>query len=259
MLVNQPAVFALSLGVGTIDRASLVAAAPLVIAKGVPAPLARLAPAAAEYDRLLESFVSCDVKARPIRFHVNFSVALNGYLLEFSEAGLNGVPITALVWPPASRFGTPSPLAQDYGADQPDAGDEIKPGAPVLVLAADVEAFEAFENVDCRKLRDAVVVIMQAAYKKSAETLSCLSSSEGERAAPTCAQRSSDDSDGVFYRVARHQPDRLTPREYAPLNCGDGQSLNVRNPSEALKRKQRAFPVRGAYHVLAQSGFSSSV
>ena len=69
---------------------------------------------------MLGQIAPSDPKAPPIKFQVNLPMEWNGRSLQYGGGGFNGVLITGLALPPASPFGTPSPLARGfvtYGTD----------------------------------------------------------------------------------------------------------------------------------------------
>ena len=128
-------------------------------------------------------------------------VEWNGRSLQYGGGGFNGVLITGLALPPASPFGTPSPLARGFVTYGTDSGHETKPGEPPQLFALNDEAFENFAHRSYKKVRDAAVALMVRAYGNAPAKLYFMGSSEGGREALTMAQRYPDDFDGIFARV----------------------------------------------------------
>ena len=200
-LTIAPSEFDLPSGSALIDSAELVKATPRAVAERGPTPAARISPATPDYCRVLGRIAPLDAKSSPIRFQINLPLAWNGRSVQYGGGGFNGTLITALGLPPASRFETPSPLAQGYVTYGTDSGHETKQGEPPATFALNDEAFVNFAHAAYKKVRDAAVAIMKRAYKKQPENLYFVGSSEGGREGLTMAQRYPDDFDGIFARV----------------------------------------------------------
>lgn len=188
-------------GAVRIDSAALQAPSPLAVAERAPAPAGRIAPANPAFCKVLGHIEPADPKAPPIKFEVNLPVEWNGRSLQYGGGGFNGVLITGLALPSASRFDTPSPLARGFVTYGTDSGHEGKPGEPPQAFALNDEAFENFAHLAYKKVRDAAVDLMMRAYGTRPEKLYFMGSSEGGREALTMAQRYPEDFDGVFARV----------------------------------------------------------
>jgi hypothetical protein len=200
-LVLPPQVFDLPSGAGSIDTAALVDAVPLAIAERGPTPAARVTPATPRHCRVVGRIAPVDPSAPPIRFQINLPLDWNGNSVQFGGGGFNGTLITAVSLPPASRFERPSPLAQGYVTYGTDSGHETKQGESPAAFALNDEAFLNFAHASYKKVKDAAVAVMKAAYKKEPINLYFVGSSEGGREGLTMAQRYPDDFDGVFARV----------------------------------------------------------
>lgn len=188
-------------GGATIDSATLVAAAPLAVAERGPTPASLVTPATPQHCRVLGRIAPVDPKAPPILFQVNLPTQWNGRSVMYGGGGFNGVLITGLALPPASRFDTPSPLAQGYVTVGTDSGHQNQPGVPPQAFALNDEALVNFAHASYKKVRDVSVELMQRAYARGPDKLYFVGSSEGGREGLTMAQRYPADFDGIFSRV----------------------------------------------------------
>jgi hypothetical protein len=188
-------------GPASVDSATLIEATARAVAERGPTPAARITPATPQHCRVIGRIAPIDPTAPPIRFQINLPLTWNGRSVQYGGGGFNGTLVTATGLPPASRFDTPSPLAQGYVTYGTDSGHETKPGEPPAAFALNDEAFVNFAHASYKKVRDVAVAVMTQVYKKGPENLYFVGSSEGGREALTMAQRYPDDFDGVFARV----------------------------------------------------------
>jgi len=188
-------------GGAIIDSATLVAATPLRVAERGPTPASLIAPALPQHCKVLGRIAPVDPKAPPILFQLNLPTQWNGRSVQYGGGGFNGVLITGLALPPASRFDTPAPLAQGYVTVGTDSGHQNQPGTPPQAFALNDEALLNFAHASYKKVRDVSVELMQRAYARGPEKLYFVGSSEGGREGLTMAQRYPADFDGIFSRV----------------------------------------------------------
>lgn len=188
-------------GGASIDSATLVAAAPLAVAERGPTPASLITPATPQYCKVLGRIAPVDAKAPPILFQVNLPTQWNGRSVQYGGGGFNGVLITGLALPPASRFDTPAPLAQGYVTVGTDSGHQNQPNIPPQAFALNDEALVNFAHASYKKVRDVSVELMQRAYARAPEKLYFVGSSEGGREGLTMAQRYPEAFDGIFSRV----------------------------------------------------------
>ncbi len=196
-----PTAFGIASGAGSIDSAVIVEESKRTIADRAPTPAARISPATPRHCKLLGRIAPIDPAAPPIRFQINLPLAWNGSSLQYGGGGFNGVLITGLANPPAHPFDRRSPLAQGYVTYGTDSGHETKQGEPVQAFAANDEAFVNFAHAAYKKVKDAAVAVMTAAYKRPPRNTFFMGSSEGGREGLTMAQRYPDDFDGILSRV----------------------------------------------------------
>lgn len=166
-----------------------------------PTPPELIVPAYPEHCRVLGQIASVDPQAPPIKFQVNLPSNWNGRSLQYGGGGFNGVLITGLAMPPASRPDRPHPLARGYVTYGTDSGHQNAPNVPLQAFALNDEALVNFSHASYKKVRDVAVELMKRRYGKAPEKLYFFGSSEGGREGLTMAQRYPNDFDGIFSRV----------------------------------------------------------
>ena len=184
-----------------IDAATLEAPAELKVAERAPTPAAAITPATPHYCKLLGRIAPVDPSAPPILFQVNLPTQWNGRLVQYGGGGFNGVLITGLTLPPASRFDTASPLAQGFVTVGTDSGHQTAQGQPPQAFALNDEALVNFAHASYKKVRDVAVELTKRRYGRAPGKLYFVGSSEGGREGLTMAQRYPRDFDGIFSRV----------------------------------------------------------
>lgn len=187
-----------------IDSATLTAASPagaLPNPPFSPLPPELIAAALPEHCRVLGTIASVDPQAPPIKFQVNLPSDWNGRSIQYGGGGFNGVLITGLALPPASRPDRPHPLARGYATYGTDSGHQNAPNVPLQAFALNDEALVNFSHASYKKVRDVAVELMKRRYGKAPEKLYFMGSSEGGREGLTMAQRYPMDFDGIFSRV----------------------------------------------------------
>jgi feruloyl esterase len=191
----------LTSGAASVDSASYVEAAPLVVAERGPTPAATITPATPTYCKVLGSIAPVDPNAEPIAFQVNLPIRWNGRSVQFGGGGFNGVLISGLGLVPGARYGAPGPLAHGYVTVGTDSGHVTKPNAPPMTFALNDEMLVNFAHAAYPKVRNVSVELMKLAYGRGPSKLYFVGSSEGGREGLTMAQRYPAAFDGIFSRV----------------------------------------------------------
>ena len=195
------ALSAASAGAIKIDATALTEPKPLTVTDAGPTPAARINPATPQFCRVLGHVEPTDPKAPPIRFQLNLPLQWNGRSVQYGGGGFNGVVISGVGLPPAAPFDSATPLAKGFATYGTDSGHEAKPGEPPQAFAANDEALVNFAHASYKKVRDAVIMLIERAYGAKPEKMYYVGSSEGGREGLTMAQRYPDDFDGIFARV----------------------------------------------------------
>jgi hypothetical protein len=188
----------------TIESATLTPASPMAANRLPFGPLPdamAVIPAQPEHCRVIGAIASVDPQAPPIRFQVNLPSDWNRRSVQFGGGGFNGVLITGLNLPPASRPDRPGPLARGYVTYGTDSGHQNAPGVPPQAFAMNDEALINFAHASYKKVRDVAVDLMKRRYGSAPQKLYFVGSSEGGREGLTMAQRYPTDFDGIFSRV----------------------------------------------------------
>jgi feruloyl esterase len=181
-----------------IDAATREAPAALKVAERAPTPAAAITSATPQFCKVLGRIAPVDASAPPILFQINLPTQWNGRLVQYGGGGFNGVLITGLALPPASRFDTASPLAQGYVTVGTDSGHQNQPGQPPQAFALNNEALVNFAHASYKKVRDVAVEVAKRHYGRTPAKLYFVGSSEGGREGLMMAQRYPKDFDGVF-------------------------------------------------------------
>jgi feruloyl esterase len=188
-------------GAASIDSATWQAETPVAVAERGPSPAARITPYTPAYCRVLGRIAPLDPAAPPILFQVNLPAHWNGRSVQYGGGGFNGTLITGLGLVPASRYNSPTPLAQGYVTVGTDSGHQTAPGQPPQAFALNDEALLNFAHASYKKVRDVSVALAIRAYGSPPNKLYFVGSSEGGREGLTMAQRYPDAFDGIFSRV----------------------------------------------------------
>lgn len=192
-------------GGATIESAALVAPAPLAMNPKPlftpPPPDFAVIPATPEYCKVIGSIAPVDPKAPRIRFQVNLPTNWNDRSFQYGGAGFNGILVTGLGLPAATRPDLPSPLMRGYVTYGTDSGHQNAPGVPLQAFALNDEALVNFAYASYKKVRDVAVELMKRRYGSPPKYLYFMGYSEGGREGLTMAQRFPGDFDGIFSRV----------------------------------------------------------
>ena len=158
-------------------------------------------PAMPRHCQVIGEIAPLDPSAPPIRFQVNLPVEWNGRAVQYGGGGFNGVLITGLAFPPASRTDFPAPLARGYVTYGTDSGHQNAPGVPLQAFSLNDEALVNFAHASYKKVKEVAVALMRLHYRRPPEQVYFVGSSEGGREGLTMAQRYPHDYDGIFARV----------------------------------------------------------
>ena len=188
-------------GAASIDSATWIAAAPMVVAERGATPAGRVTPATPAFCRVLGRITPLNPGSPPILFQVNLPAQWNGRTLQYGGGGFNGTLTTGLGLPPSQRFDTPSPLAQGFVTVGTDSGHQAGPTDIPQAFALDDEALVNFAHASYKKVHDVSVALVRRAYGRAPDKLYFMGSSEGGREALTMAQRYPADFDGILARV----------------------------------------------------------
>ena len=147
------------------------------------------------YYRIHGRIFSVDPAASDIHFQVNLPVHWNGKMLQYGGGGFNGAVISGeyqLKW---QRMCDPTPLEQGYATFGSDSGHT---GTVMDCSFALVEEeLQNFAHQSLKKVLDAAVQIVFAAYGEKPEKVYFAGGSNGGREALKAVQRYPDSYDGA--------------------------------------------------------------
>ncbi|MCG2592419.1 tannase/feruloyl esterase family alpha/beta hydrolase [Ramlibacter sp. XY19] len=144
-----------------------------------------------------------DANASPINFAVNLPLAnWNGRALQSGGGGMGGVVITAPGNKASGRFdpnpvNVPYPVTQGYVTYGSDQGHP-RAGPTSFAFARNDEVLRNWAYEEIKKTRDAVMVVVEAAYGRKPTHVFFSGESAGGREALRAAQKFPRDYDGVI-------------------------------------------------------------